>query len=783
MNVHIFKSICRGICKQKLATFINLTGLSIGLSLVMFIAVYLRNELQTDKFHRNSKNIYRVESEVQSKIYPLTAGPMAEWLTDGFPDIEQSARIFSPFFKTLSYVTVNNQSFEIKKPVFVDPSFFRIFSFPIVSGNIDNSFDNKHAVVLTETMSRKLFGKDDAVGKTLTFCGKNLLTVTAVLKELPANSSMNFELLLPFASFNDYNSFDLTSWDRLTYQTILVSKSDPKLLGNLINKKIKEQFPEKDHIYSLTPFSSIHFSQGSTYDIIFSHESKTGLYLFMVVAICILLIAVINFVNLTVATSSLRIKENSIRRIEGASWIQLYGQFIGEAVLISFLAAMMATLFIELFLPFFTSFLNNSPEHLQIRQPWFYFSLAGISLFTGIIAGAYPAFKFWHISTISILQIKSSLTAGISSKWNNGLLVFQFATSIALIASTLFLNKQMIYIQNRELGFDKEQILYLRLTEDMIKQKNAIIKQLETIPGITYASTCDFIPGQPYSQRILNINVKGEEKTHQIYHTKVSSGYLQTLGLEVFQGRDFTTDNQADHNKYIVNEAFVKEFEIADPLGIPLDGAQIIGVVRDFNFGSLYQPVGPLTIRLADGDQTTMIIRAGSSTIKEISGLLNSIKKLISEIVPNSYIDVHFLNDQIKNQYIKEIKTTCLLGYFSILAIFISCLGLFGLVISTTSRRTKEIGIRKVNGARIFEVLFMLNRDFVKWVIIAFVIATPITWYGMHQWIERFAYKTSLSWWIFAIAGLLALGIALLTVSWQSWRAATRNPVEALRYE
>jgi len=779
----IIKLIFRGIGKQKLTTFINLMGLSIGLSLVMFIVVYLKNELQTDKFHQNAKNIYRVESEVQSKVYPLTAGPMAEWLTNGFPDIEQSARIFSPFFKTLSYVTVNNQSFEIKKPVFVDPSFFRIFSFPVLSGNIVNNFDNKHAVVLTETMSRKLFGEGDAVGKTLSYCGKKLLTVTAVLKELPANSSINFELLLPFASFNDYNSFDLTSWDRLTYQTIVVSKSDPKLLGNMINKKIKEQFPEKDFIYSLIPFSSIHFAQGSTYDIIFRHESKAGLYLFMIVAICILLIAVINFVNLTVATSSLRVKENGIRKIEGASWIQLSVQFIAEAVLISFLAAIIAALLIELLFPLFTNFLNNSPGHFQIRQPWFYYSLAGISLFTGIIAGIYPAFKFSRISTISILQSKSSSKAGISSKWNNGLLVFQFATSIALIASTLFLNKQMNYIQNRELGFDKEQIVYLRLTEDMIKQKDVIIKQLETIPGITYASTCDFMPGQPYSQRILTVNVNGEEKTHQVYHTKVSNEYLKTLGLEVFQGRDFTMDNQADHNKFIVNEAFLKEYGITEPLGMLLDGAQIIGVVKDFNFGSLYQPVGPLTIRLADGDQTTMMIRANSSTLKEISGLINSIKKQIAEIVPSSYIDVQFLNDQIKNQYIKEIKTTSLLGYFTFFAIFISCLGLFGLVISTTTRRIKEIGIRKVNGATISEVLIMLNKDFVKWVAIAFFIAVPIAYYVMNKWLENFAYKTTLSWWIFALAGLLALGIALLTVSWQSWKAATRNPVEALRYE
>jgi putative ABC transport system permease protein len=777
-----FKSIFRGLQKQKLTTLINLVGFSIGLTMVMFIAVYLKNELQSDKFHQNIKNIYRVESEINTKIYPLTAAPMADWLKLSFSGIEQTARVFSPFYKGLNYVEVNHQSFEIKNPVFVDPSFFSIFSFPVLSGRITNDFDTKNAVVITEPLARKLFGNVDAIGKKIDYSGKNELTVMAVLKKLPANSSMSFELLLPFASFNDYNSFDLTNWGRLTYQTFVVSNVSSEILTTQINQEFKKQFPNNKTKFSFLSLDDIHFSPGTEYDIIFRHETKAGLYLFMIVAVCILFIALINFVNLTIATSSLRLQENVIRKIEGANRLQLAGRFILEAFLISAGSALLALLFIGILFPVFNNLLDVHLGRSLIRQPWFYLGLGVISLFSGIIAGSYPAIKFSRFPSIAALNSKKLAKSG-GGKWNNGLIVFQYTTSIILITATLFINKQMDFIQTRKLGFDKEQILYLQLTDDLIKQKDAIIDRLEQIPGIQSASTCDFAPGQPYSQRILTININGEDRTNQVYHTKVSDEYLKTLGLEIVEGRDFRQASQADYDNFIVNESFVKEYGLLDPFGTPVDGKNIIGVVKDYNFNSLHQSVGPLMIRLTNSDQTTMMVRASSSRLKDIKGVISSIRSQLAEIVPNAFVEIKFLDAQIQNQYSKEVKTQKLLGYFSFFAILISCMGLFGLVILTTNKRTKEIGIRKVNGAKISEILAILNKDFVKWVAIAFVIATPVAYYAMSKWLENFAYKTNLSWWIFALAGVLALGVALLTVSFQSWKAATRNPVEALRYE
>ena len=781
MDINL-KYFIRGLRKKKLVTFINLLGFSIALTLIMFIAVFLKNELQADQFHKNINTIYRVDAEVKSKTYPLTAAPMSDWLKDGFPSITESARIFSPFYKNLSYVTIGEQSYEINKPVFADPAFFTVFSFPLKYGSITNDFDTKNSVVLTEPLARKLFGNEDPVGKTIRYSGKNELSVMAVLKTLPANSSMDFDLLLPFASFNDYNSFDLTSWSRLTYQTFIVTNENPKLLAKGVNKKIKEQFPEKEFTYSLIPLKDIHFSPNADYDNIFRHESESSMYLFMIVAIAILLIAIINFLNLTIASSSLRVKENMIRRIEGANGIQLSFQYVLEAVLISFTASLIVIVFIELLFPVFNNLLDSPLNKAQARQPWFYISIVVISLITGVLSGIYPALKFSRATKNASFNTKTLLKTG-ADKWNNLLLVFQFSTSIVLIIATMFIIKQMNFIQTQELGFNKAQLLYLRLSDELVQQKDAILTKLENTPGVVSANTCDFVPGQAYSQRILSVDVNGEQVSHQIFHTKVSEDYLKTLNLEIIEGRDFHKGRQADQLNFIVNETFVKEYGITNPLGKIVDGGKIIGVVKDFNFNSLHQSVGPMTIRLTDGDQTSMMIKTDVVGLAGISALISSMKNKIKEVVPDAFVEIKFLNDQIQHQYIKEIKAQKLLTYFSFFAIFISAMGLFGLVIFTTNQRRKEIGVRKVNGAKISEVLAMLNKDFIKWVAIAFVIASPIAYYAMNKWLENFAYKTTLSWWIFALAGLLAFGIALLTVSFQSWKAATRNPVEALRYE
>jgi len=778
--MHIYlKLLLRGLRKRKLTTIISLLGLSIGLTLIMFIVVFLKKELSAEKFHEKAANIYRVESEYKTKTYPLTAAPMYKWLTDNFGEVKQSARVFSPYYKSFYSVKLNEQSFEVENPVFVDPEFFDIFSFPVKYGRITDDFDTKNAIVLTESLAQKLFGNENPVGKTITYCDKNKLTVMAVLKTLPSNSSMHFDLLLPFASFNDYNTFDLESWGRLTYQTFIVSDGNPQMLESQINQKIKEQFPEKEFSYFLSSLKDIHFIENAQYDNVFRHESKTSLRLFLIVAIAILLIATINFLNLTVASSSLRAKENKIRQIEGANRFHISLQYISEAVFISLLAAILAIGFIELLFPTFNHLLDAPLSRMLIHQPWFYGCLAAIGIVTGVLSGIYPALKFSQVQYSSLNNKSANAT---SARWNNLLVVFQFATSIMLIIATLFITKQTNFLQNIPLGFNKEQVLYLRLNDNLVHQQQVILNKLENTPGVVAAASCDFVPGQNYSQQIRTINNNGVDKSLTVFHTKVSQHYLKTLDIQLLNGRNFYENEKTNQSNIIVNEAFVKAFDLKNPLETVVEGEKIIGIVNDFNFNSLHQAVGPMIIRLRDDSQTSMMVRVDISK-NNIASVVPTIKGQITEVVPNTFAEVKFLNDKINQQYEKETKTRKLLSYFSFFAIFISAMGLFGLVVFTTNRRIKEIGIRKVNGAKISEVMTMLNRDFIKWVAIAFVIATPIAYYAMHKWLENFAYKTTLSWWIFALAGVLALGIALLTVSWQSWRAATRNPVEALRYE
>jgi putative ABC transport system permease protein len=767
----MFKSILRGFRKQKLITFINMMGLSIGLTLVMFIAFYLVNESQADKFHKNAQNIYRVETiNLESESMPFTSDSMAIWLKDNFAEVELSTRIrYRPI---MNYVTVNNRNFEVKCPILVDSTFFRMFSFPVAYGNIAEGFNNNYSVVLTAPLARKLFGDENPVGKTMSYCGKKRFTVTAVLQEMPANSSMQFDLILPSSCSAEFPCTPPS--------TFIVTRSNARTLTEQINKAMKKQFPETRETSSLMPLTDIHFSPALVFDNLFKHGNKTELYVFMLIAIVVLFIAVINFINLTVALSTLRFKDNGIRKIEGAGQVQLLARFIAESVLISLAAAVVAAILIELFFPLFNHLLSNPLERSQLRQPWFYAGLAGLGLLTGLLAGAYPAFKFSHVPVTSVL-LSSPVSGMGSGRWSNGLLVFQFATSVILIVSSLFLNKQMDFMQTCRLGFDKDQVIYMPLPEELKSKKNLIIGQLKNISGIDHVVVCDAVPGLPFGERGMDLNINGENKFFVFNCTMASEEYIQTLGLRLVQGRDFDPSRPTDKNCYIVNESFVKKSGLTNLLNN--DREKIIGVVKDFNFGSLHQPVAPLAIVNGDEHDSFLMIRIKASTLKGVSGLIGTIKKNILDIAPGAFVDVQFVDDLIHKQYIKEEKVSKLIGYFSFFAIFISCLGLFALATLTINKRVKEIGIRKVYGARISEVMGMLNKDFVKWVVIAYVIAVPTAYYAMNKWLESFAYKTELSWWIFALAGLLALGIALLTVSWQSWKAATRNPVEVLRSE
>ncbi|WP_421917981.1 ABC transporter permease [Marinifilum sp.] len=774
------KSTFRNIARRPLFFIINIFGLSVGIACVTFISVYIFNEIGYDQFHDNAGKIYRIEGKVQSQSLPITPAPMAKWCEENFNEIESITRIFHPFFKTYNYVTIGKHSFRVKEPLFIDPDFFDIFSFDILQGNPKSNFLDKKSIVLSKTLAEKIFPNEDAVGKTVKYNGKELHTIVGIIEDSPSNSSIKFDVLLPFASFEIYNGFDLDNWFNSAYHTILLSSSKPKIISDKINKLMKNQIEANEIDYSLTLFTDIHFSSEAQYDKLILRGSKTQLTIFLLIAISILSLAIFNFINMSVASSSLKMKEMGIRKVEGASKYTLIKKYIADSVVISLISTLIATVFIVFLFPEFNQLLQNQIPIQQIFNFKFFALLSIIGLITGIIAGLYPALKFTRKSTLVLLKTNQTGSSN-TSKWKGGLVVLQFVISVSLIITTIFLYKQMVFLQSKNLGFDKEQILNIPLTDNLLSKREVLQQGLNDIPGVISTCLSDCLPGQIYSNWRFTINVNGEQQDIDVNHCQVSSEFVQTLGLEIVNGRNFK-NYSADKNCYLVNESFIKKFGISSPFDICLHDNEVIGIVKDFNYTSLHQTIEPLVIKYSNYN-SQLSIRLAKNSISQIENIKQQIKNVFVNVDPDVHMEVQFLNSLLEKQYQKELKALTLVSYFSVLAILISCLGLLAITFLSINNRIKEVGIRKVNGAGKLDILLMLNKDFLKWVIIAFVLACPIVYYAMNKWLQNFAYKTELSWWIFALAGIIAMGIALLTVSWQSWRAARRNPVESLRYE
>ena len=781
MFFYDLKSTYRNIVSKPLFFIVNILGLSAGITCVAFISLYIFNEIQYDKFHEKHENIYRIEGKIKSQSFPITPAPLANWCDENFSEIEFSSRIYYPFFESFNYLTYNENTIQVEEPLFVDPDFFEIFSFDIILGDPKAKFLDKYSIILTKSLAEKIFPNENPVGKTIKYNGKNFHTIVAIVKDPPSNSSIKFDILLSFSCFEEYNQFDLDNWFNSAYHTLIVCNTNPDILCDKINQLINNQIKDNEVTYSLNPFDDIHFSQESQYDKLLIRGNKTQLIVFLLIALSILFLAIFNFLNMSIALSSLKMKEMGISKVIGASRLTLIKKYIIDSVSVSLLAALIATaLIIILFQPF-NNLLQNQILLSQVLQFRFIIWLFLIGIFTGIIAGLYPALIFTKNSTIILLKANKSGKTTLG-KWKGSLVVFQFITSIVLIITTIFLYKQMDFLQTKKLGFEKDYILNVPLTDNLINTKSVLQENLSDIPGVISTCFSDALPGQVYSQWRFNVNIKGVKQDIDVNHCQVSAEFVKTLGLNLTMGRDFDTQRLSDKNCYIVNEAFLKSLDLSDPFDIRLSDKKILGVVKDFNYNSLHQNIAPLVIRFSDFNNQ-LSVRIAPSSFANIKKFKKRLRNVINKIDPDVHVEIQFLNSQIEKLYKKEIKASRLVTYFSILAIIISCLGLLAMTLLTINSRTKEIGIRKVNGAKTYEIMTMLNKEFVKWVAIAFVIACPIAWYVMHKWLENFAYKTELSWWIFALAGIIAMGIALLTVSFQSWRAATRNPVESLRYE
>jgi len=784
MNEIYIKIALRNIKRYSVHSILNISGMAIGLACAILILLWVQDEWSYDRHFENADDIYRVIEKQNSPsgevtLFAPTLSAVAPALKNEYPEIIRSSRIMhTPL--TLK----KGDEFIEETVVAVDKDFLKMFNIRFVRGDINTALNDPHNIVITEETAHKYFGNEDALGKTVPSRGF-LVTVTGVVKPLPHNSHIRFDFLIstdffvqPGAHINDWE-------DRgRSYSYVELKKgTDSKLVDQKIQNFIKAHIKGSEAEIFLQNIKKIHLysSRKYSYDVS-GHGDITYVAIMGLIAFFILLIACINFMNLSTAQSVQRAREIGVRKVAGANKQKIIAQFLGESLLIVFVATIIAMILVELLLPGYNTLVGKELD-VDYHRVGLYTGLISIVLFCGLLAGSYPAFYLSSLNPSDIIKGVINKDPG-NAKFRRMLVIFQFTLSIVLIVCTLIIGNQLNYMQNKKLGYNKDNIGYFMFPIRPGDPKlEALKKELSNNPDILSVT-------KGYSPINLEAtsggyNWAGKKPGDDVLFHRLDTDedYAKTFQLELKDGRFFSSDYPTDNTAAVINEKAVEAMGLKNPVGEVLTtsrGAKltIIGVLKDFHIQSLHFKIEPLIMK--KGESNNLIVKMKPD---HIPATVESINKTFKSFNPGLPLDFHFLDVDFDNLYRTEQRMSKIFGYFSVLAIIISCLGLIGLSLFMTELRTKEIGIRKVNGAKSLEIFSLVSKEYIVWVLISILIASPVAWYAMHRWLENFAYKTELSWWIFALTGLLALGIALLTVSWQSLKAATRNPVEALRYE
>ncbi len=795
------KIAIRNLSRQKKISLLNLFGLSVGMSVAILIFSFVSFEMSYDNFHPDGDRIYRIISIDKSpngdSYNATTALPLPFTIRQDLRNVEMVTGL-GYFLGEGDPVDAEGRTWFNLTGCTADSYFLKMFNFPLLRGNADNVFDNPTSIVLTEQTARKLFGDADPVGKELTI-DQSVYTVNGILKDLPENSIFKFDLLVSNLILNKKYPNLLAQWWNGGVKTFvkLYSRREVQAVKSGLAEIPGKYFPDfmkgrKE--YTIQKLQDIHLDDRvADYDS--PPVSVSYLYILLAIAVAVLFIACANFVNLSTSQSEKRAKETGIRKLSGAGRFQLTRLFVGESVVLSLGALLFAVLLARLSLPWFNELTQRNLEiHFTGNRVLLLLLIFGIT--TGILSGIYPALLFSKYKPVQAFRARMAAT-GNKTGFRKCFIIAQFVITILLITSQLFITRQVSFLKNHDLGFDDENLLSIPLgfmdeekrlsTALLLAEK---IRQEGTAFSINDVTLTENVPGQNFPNEFAVIP-EGASGDHfkEMVVSSIDGSYAGVFRIPLVSGRMLSDDIPSDKYKSVlINETAARKFGWNDPVGKQLrfkherDPYTIVGVLKDINFRSLQANIEPVVYRYAGANWLVnyLTVRADRG---HYSQTLEFLKTTWKTLVPDIPFQYFFIRDQYKGMYHEEERLARIVGTFAVLAVLLSCLGLFAMVAFSSARRTKEIGIRKVNGARVAEMMAMLNKDFVKWVVIAFVIATPIAYYAMHKWLENFAYKTSLSWWIFALAGLLALGIALLTVSWQSWKAATRNPVEALRYE
>ncbi len=797
MLKNYLKIALRNIKRQKGFSFINIAGLSIGIAAVILILLYVQYELSFDRFHENVDRIYRVAQEFpdyhQGKNQAaITPAPLAHAIVEEYPEVISATRFVKSTETLLIY---GEKSFLENNFYFTDPQTFEIFSFKLLKGDLKTALDDPYSIIVSEQMAEKYFGDEEPLGKTISYKGSHDFTVTGILKNIPRNSHLTMDFIASFETYKLLTGTDFSKWYMSSLYTYLLLREDadplqlesklPALLEKYWNKEKAAQYR-----YFIQPLSKIHLHSQLIDDEIATNSDIKLIYLFSSIAFLILIIACINYMNLGTARSAQRSKEVGIRKVVGAQKRQLIKQFLGESTILTFIAFLVSILIVEMVLPTFNSFVERELSFNIAENFQFVLWIILLMLLIGISAGSYPALAISSFKPVSILSGK----LGSPSKgklFRNILVVIQFTISIVLIIGTFVIKNQLDHIRNMDVGYSKEQIVVLNLQDDEVtKNLKAIKTELQRNSNILTTSSSSNLPNNIISKGRADWPGKRDDIDLQICVGIVDYDFIDLYEIKIVEGRNFSKDFPSDENgAFLLNESAVKAIGWDSPIGkeFILTGhlgggtGKVIGVMKDFNLHSLHQKIEPLYFYLNPNKYHRYLsIKIKGNNIPETLGYIKNAMRRFSPKYPFEY---NFFNEIFDRAYKSEQTIGKMISIFAFVVIFVACLGLFGLAAFTTEQRTKEIGVRKVLGASVSELLVLLSKEFIKWVLLANIIAWPIAWYAMNKWLQNFAYRVNIGIWIFILSASLALIIALVTVSYQSIKAAVANPVESLRYE
>lgn len=797
-----FKVAFRNLMRYKFYSFINIFGLAIGIACFTLITLFVLDEISYDQFHSKSDRIHRVvgklETDGQGERSSSCTFPLAAAIKNDYSEqIEEVVRFFN-FQEQSHTLQVGEIKYNEKRTFFVDSTFFKVFDYELEKGTKERALQNPNSIIISKELSKKYFGDDEPLGKFIKYDGNAQLLVTGVFADLPAQTHIHFDALISFSTLRPFLGPNLQSknWVWNPCWTYLLLKQDAKAsdIEKGFPNFIQKYYP--DHIknqaaHNLQALKDIHLTSNMDYEIE-PNSSKSAIYIFAAIGIFILLIACINFTNLATARSASRAKEVGIRKVAGAHKSNLVFQFLIESLLMAMFAVIIALVLVEILLPIFNSISGKELILDFINLPLLLPSILAIGLLSGLLSGLYPAFFLSSFQPIKVLkgEFKNSKAGKIIRK---SLVIGQFAISVVLIICTGVIYKQLQYMQSADTGFNRDQILVVPIRPNMVEQVRPFVQEIKKNKNIINVATMNDIIGERHNTH--EFNYEGMKPGDWIYFPAlmVNETFIETFDIKLLAGRGFSKEFKTDDSlAVIINESMVKHLNWGTPqeaLGkqfyTPFGREKVIGVVKDFNFVSLVNDVGPFVLDIPDMRQRVtwskhLAIKIGKN---ETSGTLNFIESKWKEFVKDYPLEYFFLKDNLKQLYKAEENLSKLVAYFSVLAIFIACLGLFALASYTAQQRRKEIGIRKVLGASISGITTLLSVEFLKLVVFANIIAWPLSYYLMNLWLQSFAFKTSIPVFIFLFASILTVSIALLTIIFQAVKAALSNPVSVLKYE